>query len=325
MKPAAWISLPTGFALALTATSFSAAVPRHPGKASSRSMASVPNLDIKPSCRQSSVPDCLTEEDFARKALVEQWPKFTRQQKARCAVEATYAGPPSYVGWLTCLTINADADKVPAGTRAGCRQRGGGHRRHRRHHSGTWGTERHAKHQQWGCGRHRRGRRKIEIRQHRLSFTLAMHSCRDLSLSAPAQREFDNRIKYRAPDHHKNGPYHIIDVLLEISKGLRFGQAPLEDRSQEENDGRCGDNDSNQLEHRERAPASAPGMVDRIEACLNPRVKAPLPHRRIAGSIPEITENDRLNEGRPLIRSGLRPFHPLPPPPSPAIAYEASL
>ena len=115
MKPAAWISLPTGFALALAATSFSAAVPRHAGKASSRSMASVPNLDVMPSCRQSSVPDCVTEEDFARKALVEQWPKFTRQQKARCATEAGYAGPPSYVGWLTCLTINADADKVPGG------------------------------------------------------------------------------------------------------------------------------------------------------------------------------------------------------------------
>ncbi len=119
MKPGAWISVWIGLALTLGGPNISAAAPRHAGEAPSRSTASVPNLDTTPSCRESSVPDCLIEEGFARKALVEQWPKFTRQQKARCAVEAVYAGLPSYVGWLTCLTINANADKVPEGLNVG--------------------------------------------------------------------------------------------------------------------------------------------------------------------------------------------------------------
>jgi hypothetical protein len=79
----------------------------------------VPNFDVGPSCRDSTVPDCAGQEKFARDKLVEAWPHFTTQEKARCAVEAKYAGPPSYIGWLTCLQINADTRDIPATIGAG--------------------------------------------------------------------------------------------------------------------------------------------------------------------------------------------------------------
>jgi hypothetical protein len=94
-----------------------------------------PNLDVKPSCRESTVPDCLSQEQFARDQLIKDWPNFTAQEKTRCAAEAKYAGAPSYVEWLTCLQINANARKVPA-TGAGT---GGGPS------SGTHRSRRHTK------------------------------------------------------------------------------------------------------------------------------------------------------------------------------------
>jgi hypothetical protein len=69
----------------------------------------VPNFNVRPSCRESTVPDCVSQEQIARDALVKEWPRFNAQEKARCAEEARHAGPPSYVEWLTCLHINANA------------------------------------------------------------------------------------------------------------------------------------------------------------------------------------------------------------------------
>jgi hypothetical protein len=74
----------------------------------------VPNFDVRPSCRESTVPDCVNQEQVARKALAEKWSSFNAKEKARCAVEARYAGPPSYVEWLTCLQINANARNLSA-------------------------------------------------------------------------------------------------------------------------------------------------------------------------------------------------------------------
>jgi hypothetical protein len=69
----------------------------------------VPNFDIAPTCRESSVPDCLNMEKIARDKLIKDWPTFTAQDKTMCVMEEKIAGPPSYVGWLTCLGINANA------------------------------------------------------------------------------------------------------------------------------------------------------------------------------------------------------------------------
>jgi hypothetical protein len=48
-------------------------------------------------------------EKIARDKLIEDWPTFTAQDKTMCVMEEKLAGPPSYVGWLTCLGINANA------------------------------------------------------------------------------------------------------------------------------------------------------------------------------------------------------------------------
>jgi hypothetical protein len=69
----------------------------------------VPNFDIAPTCRESSVPDCLNMEKIARDKLIKDWPTFTAQDKTMCVMEEKIAGPTSYVGWLTCLGINANA------------------------------------------------------------------------------------------------------------------------------------------------------------------------------------------------------------------------
>jgi hypothetical protein len=69
----------------------------------------VPEFDVGPSCRESTVPDCQTMEGFARDKLIKDWPTFTAHDRAMCVMEEQMSGPPSYVGWLTCLEINANA------------------------------------------------------------------------------------------------------------------------------------------------------------------------------------------------------------------------
>jgi hypothetical protein len=102
----------------------------------------IPDFDVRPTCRESSVPDCLNMEKIARDKLTKDWPTFTAQDKAMCVTEEKMAGPPSYVGWLTCLGINANArspeakatdSSAPAAATsgsAGPKSRGGIHRRH---------------------------------------------------------------------------------------------------------------------------------------------------------------------------------------------------
>jgi hypothetical protein len=78
----------------------------------------VPEFDVGPSCRESTVPDCQTMENFARDKLIKDWPTFTTHDRAMCVMEEQMSGPPSYVGWLTCLEINANA-RSPESNSAG--------------------------------------------------------------------------------------------------------------------------------------------------------------------------------------------------------------
>ena len=78
----------------------------------------VPEFDVGPSCRESTVPDCRTMENFARDKLVKDWPTFTAHDRAMCVMEEQMSGPPSYVGWLTCLEINANARSPEANAAA---------------------------------------------------------------------------------------------------------------------------------------------------------------------------------------------------------------
>jgi hypothetical protein len=71
----------------------------------------VPTLDVTRSCRDTTFPDCLNQEQIGRDMLVKQWPGFTAQEKSMCAQEAKQAGPPSYIAWLTCLQINQNLRK----------------------------------------------------------------------------------------------------------------------------------------------------------------------------------------------------------------------
>jgi hypothetical protein len=96
-------------------------------QAGGRGAGGVPNLDVRPSCRESTIPNCLSQEQIAREMLIKEWPRFTAQEKTRCAEEAKYAGPSSYVEWLTCLQINANDTTPGTGTggETGSATRGG--------------------------------------------------------------------------------------------------------------------------------------------------------------------------------------------------------
>jgi hypothetical protein len=76
----------------------------------------IPEFDVGPFCRAyssgDSVKDCLASEKAAHEKLVEDWSHYTAHDRAMCVMEEKIAGPPSYVGWLTCLDINANARKV---------------------------------------------------------------------------------------------------------------------------------------------------------------------------------------------------------------------
>ena len=82
----------------------------------------VPEFNVGPFCRAyptgTSLQDCLTSEKQAHEKLIEAWPRYTAQDKAMCVMEEKIAGLPSYVGWLTCLDINANARSVAASNTA---------------------------------------------------------------------------------------------------------------------------------------------------------------------------------------------------------------
>lgn len=78
----------------------------------------IPEFDAGPFCRTysagDSVQSCLASEKQAHEKLIEAWPRYTAHDKSMCVMEEKIAGLPSYVGWLTCLDINANARRVDA-------------------------------------------------------------------------------------------------------------------------------------------------------------------------------------------------------------------
>ena len=44
----------------------------------------VPEFDVGPSCRDSTVSDCLSMERFARDKLIKDWPSLTTHDRAMC-------------------------------------------------------------------------------------------------------------------------------------------------------------------------------------------------------------------------------------------------
>ncbi len=92
----------------------------------------VPEFDAGPFCRAfsagDSVQSCLASEKQAHEKLNEAWPNYTAHDKAMCIMEEKVAGPPSYVGWLTCLDINANARRLDESKSAGASAPGAGTR-----------------------------------------------------------------------------------------------------------------------------------------------------------------------------------------------------
>jgi hypothetical protein len=76
-----------------------------------RKEASVPKLDISSTCRAASnlqlsdgqnYDSCMLDERKTRDQLVKNWPNYSHEIRARCTVEATIGGNPSYVDLFEC-------------------------------------------------------------------------------------------------------------------------------------------------------------------------------------------------------------------------------
>jgi hypothetical protein len=52
----------------------------------------VPEFDLGPSCRESTVSDCLSMERFARDKLIKDWLSFMEHDRAMCDMEEKYPG-----------------------------------------------------------------------------------------------------------------------------------------------------------------------------------------------------------------------------------------
>jgi hypothetical protein len=78
----------------------------------------VPTFNVEPSCKAAaaigladsqSVPNCMAEENSARRELVSSWQSFRAPDRVRCAAEASSGGIQSYVELLVCLQIASGA------------------------------------------------------------------------------------------------------------------------------------------------------------------------------------------------------------------------
>jgi hypothetical protein len=90
----------------------------------------IPEFNSGPYCRMysaaQSLQDCLTAEKQTHEKLTKDWSKYTAHDKAMCVFEEKVAGLPSYVGWQTCLDINANARRLDATKSAGTTAPGAG-------------------------------------------------------------------------------------------------------------------------------------------------------------------------------------------------------
>jgi hypothetical protein len=87
----------------------------------------VPSLNVRPSCVaaasaagavRQNVQSCLDSEQHARDELVKQWGEFAPPDRARCVLEATLGGEPTYTELITCLEMARDARKMPESNEA---------------------------------------------------------------------------------------------------------------------------------------------------------------------------------------------------------------
>lgn len=83
----------------------------------------IPELDVAVSCRAAasaglSVPEsyssCMNDERSAREQLARDWSTFAAVDRARCTIEASGDGLPSYVELLVCLQMARDAARMRA-------------------------------------------------------------------------------------------------------------------------------------------------------------------------------------------------------------------
>lgn len=83
----------------------------------------VPVYDVAPSCRgaamsahdSSRLQACLDTEHKARETLAEEWTQFAPAARQNCQAAASVGGEPSYTELLTCLEIQRDVKRPPAG------------------------------------------------------------------------------------------------------------------------------------------------------------------------------------------------------------------
>jgi hypothetical protein len=89
------------------------------GKVRGRAAGSVPNLDVRATCRraqpisaggeQSARDSCLRDEMAAQKELVTKWSTFKSSAQSVCLQETKIGGAPSYVELITCLELDKQA------------------------------------------------------------------------------------------------------------------------------------------------------------------------------------------------------------------------
>lgn len=83
--------------------------------------AEVPSIDVSGTCKplssdvQLDTDRCLKSEQEARAQLAKEWDKFSSAERALCTKTATMGGTASYVELITCLELQRDVAKRPAG------------------------------------------------------------------------------------------------------------------------------------------------------------------------------------------------------------------
>jgi hypothetical protein len=89
-----------------------------------------PTFNVAPSCKAAAAINqsmdlavsqdyqaCMNDEEGARRELVQNWSKYTPQERTRCVGQTEVGGTPSYVEVVECLQVTVDLNKPPSGDR----------------------------------------------------------------------------------------------------------------------------------------------------------------------------------------------------------------
>jgi hypothetical protein len=90
----------------------------------------VPTLNVEPGCRaaakmgdslslDTSLRQCLADENGARDELEKQWTQFSPALRQRCVATTRSGGDPSYVEVLVCLQMGQDAAQMEKSSSGG--------------------------------------------------------------------------------------------------------------------------------------------------------------------------------------------------------------